>query len=752
MIAPELSCSNEYYSLGILAPNKYISVLQLFQEFTDVPVTYYTNENTTKPLVNILVNFVSKHFHAIDLLLTDSKVTLDLLINETNRAGICVKSLDNFEIIQNDNKALIVIAAHEEYIKSLIEPRIHGGESRKTWIILPLDDSDVKDVIPLGSYLITAEDFLIVDLDADGLTAHWPHLLSIGKSIIAIAELLSDLRRQSCRGTDECSLPKFDSKLLGEISNSKVFQVLRIPKQMHTIKYSIFKRLNDEQQDLHEINFYQVDVATYQMTTNLNKTILPNCYNSNISCVNCVNLWKNIEDTSLNNSNANSEVRTSEKSYLKTDLGVLVFLILIVCGTITSLVVGGFVLFRFFVDEVLDGNPMLTLLLIIANIFVLHSVIPFCFDDDILGHEYLNSRKIFVTSLSMGFVFSIMLTRSFFLAFSTGGVFTNHINGYLQGLMVFFTFGIQLAMSTMYFIIAPSTASDVLHSPIFIALLSYNIFLLITLFGVGIVIGNIPRNYYEGKCICFTVISLMIVWLAWIIAFPLVAKDWGDIMIAGLLITTAYVVLGGIFLPRVYYMVTHLDNGKKSTANQLKRKTSIRTKSRRPFYDYVLPMEGVTNSSGLHQASNPNFYGTASPSHRRQQSGGSISSRVDNKDIGFNNFGYHPDMQETENHYVVPRVCIENSDVRRKSSEKNNSSHYAQPTYHTRVHESESDDDDCIETDIYLEGKRLSPSRIGPNESYPSRCSSPRLCRTEATIDEEDEEIHDQESTKITRF
>lgn len=101
---------------------------------------------------------------------------------------------------------------------------------------------------------------------------------------------------------------------------------------------------------------------------------------------------------------------------------------------------------------------------------------------------------------------------------------------------------------------------------------------MITLFGVGIVIGNIPRNYYEGKCICFTVISLVIVWLAWIIAFPLVARDWGDIMIAGLLITTAYVVLGGIFLPRVYYMVTHLDNGNKSTTNQLKRKSSIRTK------------------------------------------------------------------------------------------------------------------------------------------------------------------------------
>lgn len=58
-----------------------------------------------------------------------------------------------------------------------------------------------------------------------------------------------------------------------------------------------------------------------------------------------------------------------------------------------------------------------------------------------------------------------------------------------------------------------------------------------------------------------------------------------------------------------------------------------------------------------------------------------------------------------------------------------------------------SDENDCIETDIYVEG-RLNPNKRGPNENYPSRPSSPRLGQSEATIREEDEE----EITRITRF
>lgn len=74
-------------------------------------------------------------------------------------------------------------------------------------------------------------------------------------------------------------------------------------------------------------------------------------------------------------------------------------------------------------------------------------------------------------------------------------------------------------------------------------------------------------------------------------------------------------------------------------------------------------------------------------------------------------------------------------------------SDYAQPTYPPGMREN-SLEDDCLETELYLDSKKLSPKR-GPNESYPSRCSTPRLYQTEATINEEDE---GEDLARVTRF
>lgn len=142
MLAAELNCINHNYSLGILAPESYIPVLKPLQEFTDLPITYFFNENTTKPLINIAVDFVSKRFKFIDLFLTDYEETLPIFVNATKDAGLCVKSLNNVDKLQDDQEALVVIAAREEFIRSCIE-RGRNGKKKKTWIVLPLDDSEI---------------------------------------------------------------------------------------------------------------------------------------------------------------------------------------------------------------------------------------------------------------------------------------------------------------------------------------------------------------------------------------------------------------------------------------------------------------------------------------------------------------------------------------------------------------------------------------------------------------------------------
>ena len=149
---------------------------------------------------------------------------------------------------------------------------------------------------------------------------------------------------------------------------------------------------------------------------------------------------------------------------------------MVVCGTFACGVIAVFIIYRFIVEDVLDGNPTLTIVLILATVFTLQTVLPFCINDDYLGAEHLNSRKILVATLAFGLDFSVMLSRAFFLVFSKGGVFTAHINGYLQGLMVFFMFCVQLAISVMFFALSTDDSAVVVRSLIFIALLGKSSF------------------------------------------------------------------------------------------------------------------------------------------------------------------------------------------------------------------------------------------------------------------------------------
>lgn len=162
---------------------------------------------------------------------------------------------------------------------------------------------------------------------------------------------------------------------------------------------------------------------------------------------------------------------TLDAGLLKPGSCVPIFLTVVVCGTLACGVIAVFIIYRFVLEDVLDGNPSLTIVLILANVFTLQTVLPFCMNDSYLGAEPLNSRKILVTSLAFGIDFSVMLSRAFFLMFSKGGVFTAHINGYLQGLMVFFMFGVQLAISVMFFVLSTEDSAVVVRSLTFIALL-----------------------------------------------------------------------------------------------------------------------------------------------------------------------------------------------------------------------------------------------------------------------------------------
>lgn len=158
---------------------------------------------------------------------------------------------------------------------------------------------------------------------------------------------------------------------------------------------------------------------------------------------------------------------------LKNSRYVPGFLMAIVCGTLACCIIVAFIVRRFRTEEMLDDNPTLTIILSLADVFTLLAALPFCMADDYLGAEILNSRKILLITLAFAFTFSIMLSRALFLALSTGRVFVIHVDGYLQCLMTFFMFAVQLAMSIMYFNLSATNSSVVVRSLLFVALLGW---------------------------------------------------------------------------------------------------------------------------------------------------------------------------------------------------------------------------------------------------------------------------------------
>lgn len=749
--AVDTDCA-EYYELGILVPSAYKAILEPLRNYSVLPISTYKEQNLTKPLINVMVHYLSTRFEVVDLVLVNSDFALNQFLDATKEAGICVRSYAGIkELNEMNTDAVIAVIGEKLDIRQWIGKGEKLEGPRKTWVVLPLDRSHVDDLIPPGSYVIKTEPF---DFDllqeyasannflktSGSFIIHSPYLLGIGKAVVELAQAVQDLQKRNCPPGVACVLPRFNPSQRQEVKNSDVYDALRILPKSHSVKYIVAMK---SQQDVIDMAVYKLEAAKFRVTPEKRVPKMPRLclkkYAGN--CEECSNFQKKFGARTIGTD-------TLERGLLKTGSWIPIFLTVVVCGTLACIVIAIFITYRFFAEDVLDGNPALTIVLILGNIFTLQTVLPFCINDEYFGAENLNSRKIFVTTLAFGLLFSVMLSRAFFLAFSTGGIFTAHVNGYLQALMVFFMSGVQIAISTTYFVLSVDDPSIVARSLTFIALLGYDMFLLTTLFVVCFFIAGVQRNYCEGKCFFGTAIGLLIVWAIWVTCFILMVPECRDIVVCSGIISTTYLIIIGILIPRTYYMMTHLARGKefgqRFGSTDLGPEHRMIARQPRPFYDYIHSAAGGSMTNLQVTSAYPNYYGSSSPNQKycgRNRS-------PDCRNPGYNNYGFHSEMREVNNSYIVPRVCIEDAEVMIRPGERSNTDPaYARPKC-SRKKRIIMEERDCIETDVYIEGTR-SPSRRPHDELYPSRCASPRHAQTEATI-REDEEADD--ATRITRF
>ncbi|KAL0114213.1 hypothetical protein PUN28_011491 [Cardiocondyla obscurior] len=734
------------YEMGVLLPSRYGRMMDHLRDHGSFAIGVYEARDLATPAIDVLAHYISTRYEVVDLVHANAEPVLSRFLNSTKDAGVCVKKIDKHVSDANFTETIAVVVGIGE--KDDVLRWLKNAESKafkETWLLLPLDESDIDDLMPPGSYVVKSE---VPRFDAefsdeffnnsDDSASRSPYFLDIGKAVIGLAEVFRDVRERSCDiESDGTDVATRISKTRREIRDSDVYETLRVQPQSTSVRYVVALKTPH---GLVNVALYEISMPELRI---LPKETIPEkprlCLDHLVkNCENCTNFQDHPNDV--------AKVDVVDGDFLKGNIYVTVFLTAVVCGALACCAMVTFIAHCLVNGKILDGNPALTIGLVLADLFTLLAAIPFCMGDDYFGADNLNAWKILLTTLAFGLTLSIMLSRALFLVLSRDGVFIVHINGYLQSLMAFFMFAVQVAMSTMYFSLNPTSSAITARSLTFIALLGYDIFLLIGLLVACYFIFRTQRNYYEGNCFLAAAVGLSIIWAMWIMCFALMQPKSRDAIVLFSIIATAYLIIFSVLVPRIYFMVVHTPSRKNpdrkfdfvnpSTSSIV---NTIVKQSCSP-HNYVYP---ARDSQTLQvPAANPNYYGSSSPNAKYQRD---ISPNRYEISM-FNNYERHADIREIDGDYVTPRLCIENT-----KSLATNEVIYAQPKVYKsqRVVLGEKSSAQVIRNK-----DNSSPSPRLHVEMYPMRYTSPNNLSRKRVFDEEEEDeanedMEEEENGKI---
>ncbi|XP_053691414.1 protein bride of sevenless [Sabethes cyaneus] len=241
-------------------------------------------------------------------------------------------------------------------------------------------------------------------------------------------------------------------------------------------------------------------------------------------------------------------------------------------GILFCLAILVFIIVRICMDDVMEGNPLSSILLLVSLIFQFVSFLPFCLEytgylpeflhraDNIYIWNSLCIVKLFLVSVCYCLTFSILLCRAIMLAsIGSEGGFLSHVNGYLQSVICVFSTLVQLGLSSQLAIVFHANARNVSCNEIYFGnwfwgVIAYDGVLLATLVLLSPFIFKSQRNYREGLLLVTGSILCLIIWSTWI-PLSMFGYEWREAAVSLGLIATATAVLVGIMIPRCFLMV-----------------------------------------------------------------------------------------------------------------------------------------------------------------------------------------------------
>ncbi|XP_070154594.1 uncharacterized protein Boss isoform X2 [Polyergus mexicanus] len=301
------------YEMGVLVPSQYSSMVNFFRDYDDLPIVTYRERNFTIPTIDILAHYLSTGYEIIDLVHTNVNSVLEHFLEVTRDVGVCVKRHDKrVDDGRNESVAEAVIVAIGE--RDDIQGWLRESEGskdirRKTWLLLPLDNSDIDDLIPSGSYIIkpkasgfdldefsSANEFL---QKTEDFMNHSPYLLDIGKAIVELVDIFPKVQKKDCPIDDDddenreenCVITQFHPQSQREIRDSDVYKALRMQLRSYLVKYVVAMKMQRELVDvaLYEIQVSELRVFPAKMTSRMPGLCLEDLVGK---CDNCTNFQK----------------------------------------------------------------------------------------------------------------------------------------------------------------------------------------------------------------------------------------------------------------------------------------------------------------------------------------------------------------------------------------------------------------------------------------------------------------------------
>lgn len=250
---------------------------------------------------------------------------------------------------------------------------------------------------------------------------------------------------------------------------------------------------------------------------------------------------------------------------IRSELWVAIGLTISTLGILLSLAIVTFIVVRICLEDVLEGNPIGSIAMLIALIAQFASFFPFTIEpmdpESIDLSSSLCIIRIFVVSVSYCFTFSLMLSRAIMLAsIGSEGGFLSHVNGYIQSIICVFSFLVQLGLSTQLLIIfhAPQrhklTCEDVFYGNWLWGTIGYDAFLLVLLVLLTPFIFRSQRNYREGILIAITSLFCLICWACWI-PLSMINPRMREIVIPLGSQATGWIILSSLMVPRCFLIV-----------------------------------------------------------------------------------------------------------------------------------------------------------------------------------------------------